>query len=65
MVQINRVELLRAEGGQPRSFSIQLRSGNCFVYATVDTGSPISFLNKRTVDILMKKLPNIKFKKVS
>ena len=28
VVQINKVELLKAEGGQPRSLSIQLRSGD-------------------------------------
>ena len=30
VVQINNLELLKAAGGQPRSLSIQLRSGNCF-----------------------------------
>ena len=30
VVQINNVELLKAEGGKPRSLSIQLRSGNSF-----------------------------------
>ena len=30
VVQINYLELLKAEGGQPRSLSIQLRSGNSF-----------------------------------
>ena len=31
VVQINNVELLKAEGRQPRSLSIQLRSGNTFL----------------------------------
>ena len=31
VVQINKVELLKVEGGQPRSLSIQLRSGNSFL----------------------------------
>ena len=31
VVQINNVELLKAAGGQPRSLSIQLRSGNSFL----------------------------------
>ena len=30
VIQINNVELLKAKGGQPRSLSIQLRSGNTF-----------------------------------
>ena len=41
IVQINNVELLKAAGGQPRSLSNQLRSGNFFFYATVYTGSPV------------------------
>ena len=61
IVQINNVELLKAPGGQPRSLSIQLRSGNSFFYATVDTGSPVSFSNKKMAEILMRRLPNVKF----
>ena len=64
VVQINNVELLKAAGGQPRSLSTQLRSGNSFFYATVDTGSPVSFLNKKMAEILMRRLPNVKFKDV-
>ena len=41
VVQINNVELLKAAGGQPRSLSIQLCSGNSFFCATVDTGSSV------------------------
>ena len=65
VVQINNVELLKTAGGQPRSLSIQLRSGNSFFYSTVDTGSPVSFLNKKTADILMKRIPNVKFKDIA
>ena len=65
VVQIYSVELLRAEGGKPKSLSIQLRSGNSFSYAIVDTDSPISFLNKRTADILMMNLPDVRLKDVS
>ena len=65
VVQINNVEFLKAVGGQPRSLSIELRSGNSFFYATVDTGSPVSFLNKKTAKILMKRIPNFKFKDVA
>ena len=35
VVQINNVELLKTAGGQPRSLSIQLRSGNSFFYSTI------------------------------
>ena len=43
------------------SLSVQIRSGNSFFYATVDTGSPVSFLNKKTAEILVRRLPNVKF----
>ena len=65
VVQLYNVELLKTAGGQPRSLSIQLRSGNSFFYSTVDTGSPVSFLNKKTADILMKRNPNVKFKDIA
>ena len=64
VAQINNVELLKTAGGQPRSLSIQLRSGSSFFYATVDTGSPVSFLNKKMAEILMRRLPNVKFKNI-
>ena len=64
VAQIINVELLKAAGGQPRSLSIQLRSGSSFFYATVDTGSPVSFLNKKMAEILMRRLPNVKFKNI-
>ena len=64
VVQINNVEFLTAAGEQPRSLSIQLRSGNSFFYAKVDTDSPVSFLNKKTAKILMRRLPNVKLKDV-
>ena len=54
-VMINSVETLKSSGGKPRSLSIQLRSGYSFFYSTVDTGSPVSFLNKRTCDLLLPK----------
>ena len=44
-VMINSLETLKSSGGQSRSLSIQLHSGYSFFYSTVDTGSPVSFLN--------------------
>ena len=64
VVQINNLEL-KGAGGQPRSLSVQLRSGNSLFYATVDTGSPVSFLNKKTAEILVKRILNVKFKDVA
>ena len=65
VVQINNIELLKSAGGQLRSVSIQLHSGNYLFYATVDTGSPVSFLNKKTAVILMKRIPNVKLKDIT
>ena len=52
-VRINSIETLKSSRGKSRSLSVQLRSGYSFFYSTVDTGSPVSFLNKRTCDLLL------------
>ena len=52
-VRIDSIELLKSNKGKPRSLSIQLRTGSSFFYSTVDTGSPVSFLNKRTCDLIL------------
>ena len=52
-VMINSIETLKSGGGKSRSLTIQLRSGRSFFYSTVDTGSAVSFLNKRTCDLLL------------
>ena len=62
VVRINSVEFLRAEGGKPKN--LQLRTGISFFHATVDIGSPVSFLNEKSADILTINLPNVKFKDV-
>ena len=56
-VRINSIETLKSSGGKSRSLSIQLRSGYSFFYSTVDTESPVSFLNKRTCDLLLQRNP--------
>ena len=60
-VRINSIETLKSNGGKPRNLRFSLRSGPSFFYLTVDTGSPVSFLNKRTCDILLQRNPSIKF----
>ena len=62
-VMINSVETLKSNGGKPRSLSIQLRSGYSFFYSTVDTGSPVLFLNKR--DLLLQRSPSIEFRNIT
>ena len=46
--------LLKTNRGTPRNLSVMLRSGAKSFYATVDTGNPVSFLNKRTADVLFR-----------
>ena len=43
VVQINNVELLKAEEGQPRSLSFQLRSGNIFFMLRWTRAVPFHF----------------------
>ena len=64
-VRIDSIELLKSNKGKPRSLSIQLRTGQSFFYTTVDTGSPVSFLNKRTCDLILQRNPSIQFRDVS
>ena len=60
-VQICSLELLNSNRGTPSSLSVMLCSyGNSF-YATVDTRSPVVFLNKRTVHVLLRQNPKSRF----
>ena len=60
-VMINSIETIKSSGVKSRSLSIQLRSGRSFFFSTVDTGSPVSFLDKRTCDLLLQRNPSIEF----
>ena len=64
-VRINSIQILKSNGGKSRSLSIQLRSGLSFFYSTVDTESPVSFLNKRTFDLLSQRNPSIEFRDIA
>ena len=55
--RINSIETLKSSGGKSRSLSIQLRSGYSFFYSNVDTRKPVSFLKKRTCDLLLQRNP--------
>ena len=65
VLQIDSIDVLKSAGGKPRSNSIQLRSGPTFVYSTIDTGSPVSFLNKRILNLLLQRSPSIHFRDVA
>ena len=60
-VQICSLELLKSNLGRPRNLSVMIRSNAKSFYATVDTGSPVSFLNKRTADVLLRQNPKSRF----
>ena len=60
-VQICSLELLKSNRGASRKLSVLLRSYGKSFYATVDTGSPVSFLNKRTADVLLQQNPTSRF----
>ena len=63
--RINSIETLKSSGGKSRSLSIQLRSGYSFFYSNVDTGRPVSFLKKRTCDLLLQRNPSIEFRDIT
>ena len=60
-VQIFSLELLKSNRGTLRNLSLMLRSNAKSFYVTVDTGSPGSFLNKRTADVLLRQNPKSHF----
>ena len=64
-VRIDSIELLKSNKGKPRSLSIQLRTGQSFFYSTVDTGSPVSFLNEQTCDLILQRNPSFQFRDIS
>ena len=64
-VKIDSIELLRSNKGKPRSLSIQLRTRSSFFYSTIDTGSPVSFINKCTCDLILQRNPSFQFRDVA
>ena len=64
-VRIDSIELLKSNEGKPRSLSIQLHTGQSFFYSTIDTGNPVSFLNKRTCDLILQRNPSIQFRDIT
>ena len=64
-VRIDSIELLKSNKGKPRSLSIQFRTGLSFFYATVDTGSPVLFLNKRNCDLILQRNPSFQFRDIT
>ena len=57
---VKKLEVVNAATGKLRCIQITLRCGKTFSKATVDTGSPASFVNKRTADYIVKSVPSAK-----
>ena len=51
---VRKLEVVNAATGKLSSIQITLRCGKTFFKATVDTGSPASFVNKKTADYILK-----------
>ena len=57
---VKKLEVVNAATGKLRCIQITLRCGKTIFKATVDTGSPASFVNKRTADYIVKSVPSAK-----
>ena len=57
---VKKLEVVNAATGKLLSIQITLRCGKTFFKATVDTGSPVSFVNKKTADYIVKTVPSAK-----
>ena len=55
---VKKCEVVNAATGKLRCIQITLRCGKTFFKATVDTGSPACFVNKRTADYVLKSVPS-------
>ena len=53
-----KLEVVNAATGKLRCIQITLRFNQTFFEATVDTGSPASFGNKRTAEYIVKSVPS-------
>ena len=60
IASVKKLEVVNAASGKLRSIQITLRCGKTFFKATVNTGSPASFVNKKTADYIVKTVPSAK-----
>ena len=60
IASVKKLEVVNAATVKLRSIQITLRCGKTFFKATVDTGSPSSFVNKKTADYIVKTVPSAK-----
>ena len=55
---VKKLEVISAATGKLRCLQILLRCNKTIFKVTVDTGSPASFVNKRTADYIVKSVPS-------
>ena len=60
IASVRKLEVVNAATGKLLSIQITLRCGKTFFKATVDTGGPASFVNKKTADYILKTVPSAK-----
>ena len=53
-ISVKKKEVINTATGKIKSLQITLRANDSYFKATIDTGSPASFINKRAADILLK-----------
>ena len=61
IASVKKLEVVNAATGKLRCIRITLRCAKTFFKDTVDTGSPASFVNKRTADFIVKTARQPKF----
>ena len=57
---VEKLEVIKFATGKTRCIEFTLRVDKTFFKATIETGSPASFINKKTADILMKSGAKVK-----
>ena len=57
---VKKLEVIKFATGKTRCTEFTLRVDKTFFKATIETGSPASFINKKTADILMKSGAKVK-----
>ena len=60
IASVKKLEVVNSATGKLRSIQITLRCEKTFFKATVDTGSPASFVNKKTAEYIVKTAPSAK-----
>ena len=60
--EVKSLEVINTATWRTRSVRVTIRSETSLVSATIETGSPASFINKKTADILKQKYPDARLR---